>query len=107
MLGIGAIVRRSAGAILVGVGVFACASPCRDGFAPMDRVAPQPGRYRVTPAAGFSILGLLPRSGLVSYPYTMSNGYYPLPPWVGLLVLFAYAAAALCAARFVLGRRDA
>ena len=63
--------------------------------------------YRVTPAAGFSMLGLLPRSGLVSYQYTISNGYYPLAPWAGLLVLCAYAALALCAARIVLRRRDA
>ncbi len=63
--------------------------------------------YRVTPAAGFSMLGLLPRSGLVSYPYTMSNGYYPLPAWAGLLVLAGYAAAALVAALVVLRRRDA
>jgi uncharacterized membrane protein len=53
------------------------------------------------------MLGLLPRSGLVSYPYTMANGYYPLPPWAGLLVLGAYATVALGAARVVLGRRDA
>ena len=63
--------------------------------------------YRVTPAAGFSMLGLLPRSGLVSYRYTMANGYYPLPPWAGLLVLGAYAAVALLAASIVLRRRDA
>jgi hypothetical protein len=63
--------------------------------------------YSVTPAAGFSVLGLLPRSGLVSFPYTMGNGYYPLPAWAGLLVLGAYAAAALGAAGVVLNRRDA
>jgi hypothetical protein len=63
--------------------------------------------YRVTPAAGFSLLGLLPRSPLVSYQYSMGNGYYPLPAWGGLLVLCAYAAAALLAARVVLQRRDA
>ena len=108
VLGIGAIVRRSAGAILAGVVVFVLPT-----FAGPDVLGPTASGgaatwlYRVTPAAGFSILGLLPRSGLVSYPYTMSNGYYPLPPWAGLLVLFAYAAAALCAARLVLGRRDA
>jgi uncharacterized membrane protein len=63
--------------------------------------------YTVTPAAGFSVLGLLPRSSLVSFPYTMGNGYYPLPPWAGLLVLCAYAAAALYAAHITLRRRDA
>ena len=65
-----------------------------------------PWLYRVSPAAGFSLLGLLPRSGLVSYQYTMANGYYPLPPWAGLLVLGAYAAASLVAAQVVLRRRD-
>jgi hypothetical protein len=63
--------------------------------------------YRLSPAAGFSVLGLLPRSSLVSYPYTMANGYYPLSPLVGLLVLCAYVATALAVARLVLLRRDA
>jgi hypothetical protein len=63
--------------------------------------------FRLTPAAAFSVLGTPPRSALVDYPYTFANGYYPLSPWAGLLVLAAYTALCLCAARFLLARRDA
>jgi ABC-type transport system involved in multi-copper enzyme maturation permease subunit len=108
VLGIGTILRRSAGAILAGVLVFVLPTFTGPGIiGPTSSGSAATWLYRVTPAAGFSMLGLLPRSRLVSYPYTMANGYYPLPPWAGLLVLGAYAAAALFAARVVLRRRDA
>jgi ABC-type transport system involved in multi-copper enzyme maturation permease subunit len=108
VLGIGTILRRSAGAILAGVLVFVLPTFTGPGIiGPTSSGSAATWLYRVTPAAGFSMLGLLPQSGLVSYPYTMANGYYPLPPWAGLLVLCAYAAAALFAARVVLRRRDA
>jgi ABC-type transport system involved in multi-copper enzyme maturation permease subunit len=107
VLGIGTILRRSAGAILVGVVVFVLPTFTGPGIiGPTSSGSAATWLYRVTPAAGFSMLGLLPRSRLVSYPYTMANGYYPLPPWAGLLVLGAYAAVALFAARLVLRRRD-
>jgi ABC-type transport system involved in multi-copper enzyme maturation permease subunit len=108
VLGIGTILRRSAGAILAGVVVFVLPAFTGPGIiGPTSSGGAATWLYRVTPAAGFSMLGLLPRSGLVSYPYTMSNGYYPLPPWAGLLVLAGYAAVAMLAARVVLRRRDA
>jgi ABC-type transport system involved in multi-copper enzyme maturation permease subunit len=108
VLGIGTILRRSAGAILVGVVVFVLPTFTGPGIiGPTSSAGAATWLYRVTPAAGFSMLGLLPRSGLVSYPYTMANGYYPLSPWAGLVVLAAYAAAALFAARVVLRRRGA
>jgi ABC-type transport system involved in multi-copper enzyme maturation permease subunit len=108
VLGIGTILRGSAGAILVGVVVFVLPTFTGPGIiGPTASGGAATWLYRVTPAAGFSMLGLLPRSGLVSYPYTMANGYYPLPPSAGLVVLAAYAAAALFAARVVLRRRDA
>ncbi len=108
VLGIGTILRRSAGAILAGVVIFVLPTFTGPGIiGPTSSGSVATWLYRVTPAAGFSMLGLLPRSGLVSYPYTMANGYYPLPPWAGLLVLGAYAAVALFAARVVLRRRDA
>ncbi len=108
VLGIGTILRRSAGAILLAVVVFVLPTFTGPGIiGPTSSGGAATWLYRITPAAGFSMLGLLPRSGLVSYPYTMANGYYPLPPWAGLVVLAAYAAAALCAARVVLRRRDA
>jgi ABC-type transport system involved in multi-copper enzyme maturation permease subunit len=108
VLGIGTILRRSAGVILAGVLVFVLPTFTGPGIiGPTSSGSAATWLYRVTPAAGFSMLGLLPRSGLVSYPYTMANGYYPLPPWAGLLVLGAYAAVALFAAWVVLRRRDA
>jgi len=108
VLGIGTILRRSAGAILAGVVVFVLPTFTGPGIiGPTSSGSAAAWLYRVTPAAGFSMLGLLPRSGLVSYPYTMANGYYPLPPWAGLLVLGAYAAVALFAALVVLRWRDA
>jgi ABC-type transport system involved in multi-copper enzyme maturation permease subunit len=63
--------------------------------------------FRLTPAAGFSVLGVLPRSALVNAPYTMNNDYYPLSPWAGLAVLCAYAVVALGIAALLLRRRDA
>ena len=63
--------------------------------------------YRFTPAAGLSVLGVLPRSSLVDFPYTLANGYYPLSPWAGLAVLCVYAIAALALAAHLLRRRDA
>jgi ABC-type transport system involved in multi-copper enzyme maturation permease subunit len=108
VLGIGTILRRSAGAILAGVALFVLPTFTGPGIiGPTSSATAATWLYRVTPAAGFSMLGLLPRSGLVSYPYTMSNGYYPLPAWARLLVLGAYTAVALFAARVVLRRRDA
>lgn len=107
VLGIGTILRRSPGAILAGVVVFVLPAFTGPGILGPGSSGAATWLYRVTPAAGFSVLGLLPRSALVSYPYTMSNGYYPLPPWAGLLILCAYAAAALCAAHIMLRRRDA
>ena len=108
VLGIGTVLRRSAVTILVSVLVFVLPTFTGPGvIGPTSSGAAAAWLYRVTPAAGFSMLGLLPRSGLVSYQYTISNGYYPLAPWAGLLVLCAYAALALCAARIALRRRDA
>ena len=107
LLGIGTILRRSAITILAGVMVFVLPTFTGPGIiGPTSAGSAAPWLYRVFPAAGFSLLGLLPRSGLVSYQYTMANGYYPLPPWAGLLVLGAYAAASLVAAQVVLRRRD-
>lgn len=110
LLGVGTLTRRSAGAVMLGVVVFilpAFVGPEVLGGGSNSSGAAAEWLYRLTPAAGFSMLGLLPRSALVSYRYTMGNGYYPLPPWAGLLVLCAYAAAALVAARIMLARRDA
>ncbi|GLY64807.1 hypothetical protein Atai01_14260 [Amycolatopsis taiwanensis] len=103
VLALGAILRRSAGAVTAGIVVFVL--PYVIGSSLSGSTATW--LFRVTPAAAFSVLDVLPRSALVDYPYTLANGYYPLPAWAGLLVLAAYAAVALGAARLLLGRRDA
>ncbi len=108
VLGIGTILRRSAGAILVGVVVFVLPIFSAPGIiGPTYAGTAATWLYSVAPAAGFSMLGLVPRSALVSYPYTLAKGYYPLPAWAGLLVLATWAAVALLAAWIVLRRRDA
>jgi ABC-type transport system involved in multi-copper enzyme maturation permease subunit len=103
VLAIATILRKSAGAATAGIVVFVL--PFIVGTV-MSGGA-QTWLFRLTPAASFAVLEALPRSGLVSYPYSMANGYYPLPPWFGVAVLSAYAAVALAVATFLLRRRDA
>jgi ABC-type transport system involved in multi-copper enzyme maturation permease subunit len=108
VLGIGVILRRSPVTILVGVVLFVLPAFTGPGvLGPPSGGGAATWLYTVTPAAGSSVLGLLPRSPFVSFPYTMANGYYPLSPWAGMLVLCAYAAAALGVAHLGLSRRDA
>jgi ABC-type transport system involved in multi-copper enzyme maturation permease subunit len=103
VLALGAILRKSASAITTGVLVFAL--PYLLGQ--LLSGSAQEWLFRVTPAAGFDVLGVLPHSAQVDYPSTIANGYYPLAPWAGLVVLCAYAALALGTATFLLRRRDA
>jgi hypothetical protein len=61
---------------------------------------------RLTPAAGFAI-----QQTIIAYPqvdgsYTPAFGYFPLPPWGGLAVLFGWAAVALAVGTYLLRRRD-
>jgi hypothetical protein len=108
VLALGTVLRRSAGAVTAGILVFVLPSLIGPGIlGPGGSGGAATWLYRVTPAAGFSALAALPRSALVDYPYTLANGYYPLPPWAGLLVPCVYAAAALALAAFLLRRRDA
>ena len=105
VLALGTILRRAAGAITAGIVVFVLPSLLGPGV--LGPGASGAGwLYQATPAAGLSVFGALPRSSLVDYPYTLANGYYPLGAWAGLLVLAAYTALALGAARFLLDRRD-
>jgi hypothetical protein len=48
---------------------------------------------RLTPAAGFAFQQVLPAYHQVQLPYRPSGGYFPLPPWAGLAVVAAWAAA--------------
>jgi ABC-type transport system involved in multi-copper enzyme maturation permease subunit len=103
VLALGIILRKSAGAVTAGIAVFVL--PYILGSA-LSGGAEQ-WLFRLTPAAAFAVLGALPYSAQVSYPYTLANGYYPLAPWAGLLVLCAYAALALAIAAVLVRRRDA
>jgi hypothetical protein len=103
VLGLAAILRRSSGAVVAGIALFVV--PTVLGASLTGSVGEW--IYRLTPAAGFSLLDSIPSSPLVSYPYTVQNGYYPLGAWVSLIVPCCYAALALGAAAMVLRRRDA
>ena len=61
---------------------------------------------RVTPAAGFAIRESLPRFAQVDSTYIPPDGYFPLAPWAGLVVLCGYCVASLAAAALLLRRRD-
>ena len=103
VLGLATILRRSSGAVVAGITLFVV--PTILGATLTGSVGEW--IYRLTPAAGFSILDSVPSSPLVSYPYTVQNGYYPLSAWVSLIVPCCYALLALGAAAMVLRRRDA
>jgi len=104
-LGIGAILRHSAGAVTVVITaivlpyILATSSGLPAGTAQW--------LLRLTPAAGFAIQQTIPQYAQVSSTYTPMWGYYPLAPWAGLAVLCGYAALALALAGFLLRRRDA
>jgi ABC-type transport system involved in multi-copper enzyme maturation permease subunit len=112
VLGLGTILRTSAAAVtasivvfvlpaLLGPGILGPASSGGSGGGTLSWL------YRFTPAAGLSVLGVLPRSSLVDLPFTLANGYYPLPAWAGLAILGAYSALAIALAAYLLRRRDA
>ena len=111
VLGLGTILRTSAGAVTTGIVVFILPTVLGPGIlgpgASGGSGGPMTWLYRFTPAAGLSVLGVLPRSSLVDFPYTLANGYYPLSPWAGIAVLCVYAIAALTLAAYLLRRRDA
>jgi ABC-type transport system involved in multi-copper enzyme maturation permease subunit len=104
-LAIGAIARRSAGAVTAVV--VAIVLPY---ILAMSNVLPTPATewlMRVTPAAAFAI-----QQSLLQYPqvdglYVPSLGYYPLSPWAGFTVLCVWAVLALGVAIILLRRRDA
>ncbi len=108
VLALGTILRTSAGAVTAGIVLFILPNLVGPGVLGQGGTGGfTTALYRFSPAAAFSIFGVLPRSSLVSFPYTLANGYYPLTPWAGLGILCAYSAVALAAATVLLRRRDA
>ncbi len=104
-LAIGAVARRSAGAVTAVV--VAIVLPY---IIAMSNVLPTPTTewlMRVTPAAAFAIQQSLPQYPQVDNLYVPSLGYYPLSPWAGFTVLCAWAVLALGVAVILLRRRDA
>jgi hypothetical protein len=112
VLSLGALLRRTAGAVVGGIVVFVLPAilvvPYVSGAAASGGNPPLAlWLLRLSPAAASSILGSLPRSSQVSYPYTIGNGYLPLSPGLGLIVLAAWAVALLALAMRALSGRDA
>jgi ABC-type transport system involved in multi-copper enzyme maturation permease subunit len=107
-LALGTILRSSAGAVTAGMVVFVLPNLIGPGVLGTTASGGViTWLYRLTPAAAFSVFGVLPRSSVVNFPFTLANGYYPLSPWAGLAVLCAYSGAALTLAAYLLRRRDA
>jgi ABC-type transport system involved in multi-copper enzyme maturation permease subunit len=102
---IGAVLRRSAIAITIGVVVIVLPFL----FAALGVFPAGVGAWllRLTPAAGFAIQQSIPHYQQVSSIYTPGSGYYPLVPWAGFAVLLAWAAAGFVLALTQLRRRDA
>ena len=108
-LAIGTIVRRSAAAVAIVIVVI---------FVPhLLAFNPVPGQggngggpawpLQITPAAASSVQQAVPRFYQLIAVYSPNGGYYPLAPWAGLAVEWAWAAAGLALAFFLLRRRDA
>jgi ABC-type transport system involved in multi-copper enzyme maturation permease subunit len=101
-LALGVILRRSSGAITVGV--VAIVLP----YLLFQALPAGAGDWllRVTPTAALSVQQTLPVYPQVANDYSPTSGYYPLAPWAGFAVLCAYAAVALAVAAVLLHRRD-
>ncbi|GAA3525707.1 hypothetical protein GCM10022419_000520 [Nonomuraea rosea] len=103
-LGLGALFRRSAMAVVVAVAAFLVPYVLATASILPDEAAKW--LLRVTPAAGFAI-----QQSLIAYPqatarFAPTEGYFPLPPWAGFAVMCAYAGLVLGLAAYRLRRRD-
>jgi ABC-type transport system involved in multi-copper enzyme maturation permease subunit len=104
-LAIGAILRRSAGAVTAVIALIVL--PYILGTADVLPTGASQWLLRVTPAAAFAIQQSIHQYPQVATDYSPVNGYFPLAPWAGFAVLCAWAALALGLAAFLLRRRDA
>jgi len=103
-LGLGALLRRSAGAVSAAIVLVVLPYILAFGVLPQGAGA---WLLRVTPAAAFAVQQTLPQYPQVSDVYVSSAGYFPLSAWAGLAVLGGWAALALGLAALALRRRDA
>jgi hypothetical protein len=102
-LGLGALLRRTATAVVTVVVVF---------VVPLILFSALPlglSRWlqRLTPVAGFAIQGTVPRHEQVESPCLPDSGCYPQSPWAGLATLAGYAAVVLAVAVWRIRKRDA
>jgi ABC-type transport system involved in multi-copper enzyme maturation permease subunit len=105
-LGLGAVLRRGAGAVTAVIASVIVPYVMSAAFPVLPAGAAQ-WVLRLTPAAGFAIKQVVPAYPQVTGDYTPSQDYFPVSPWAGLAVTCAYAAAALILAVYLLRRRDA
>jgi ABC-type transport system involved in multi-copper enzyme maturation permease subunit len=105
IVALGALLRRTAVVVVLGIVVFVLGwLLTRGGILP---VSVADWILRLTPAAAYAVQQSIPAYSFVPGNYTPANGFYPLAPWAGFLVLCLWAAAALGLAIYVLNRRDA
>lgn len=105
ILGVGAIVRRSAATITIAI--VAIVLPY---FLSVTGAVPLQAAdwlLRITPAAGFALQQPYPRYSQVTAIYSPISGYYPLASWAGLSVMCAWTALVLAGAGYLVRRRDA
>ena len=105
---VGTLLRRGAGAVALVIALVIL--PYVLAVASVLPAGTSQWLLRLTPAAGFAVQQSLqeyPDYAQVTSAYVPAAGYYPLSPWAGLAVTFAFTAAALGLAAYVLRRRDA
>jgi ABC-type transport system involved in multi-copper enzyme maturation permease subunit len=111
VLAIGALLRRTSGAVLLGIVVFVLPAIIAAPFISTGNGGSSPAWVqwvlRLTPAAGLSVVTSLPHSAMVSYRYTISNGYLPLSAAGGLGVVALWAIALSSLALVRMKRSDA
>ena len=102
---LGAILRRSAAAITIGVVIVVMPFL----LTALNILPAGVGDWllRLTPAAGLAIEQSIPRYSQVTAIISPVRGYYPLSPYAGFGVLCLWVAAALALALGMLRRRDA
>ncbi|MEJ3744585.1 hypothetical protein WEI85_14980 [Actinomycetes bacterium KLBMP 9797] len=93
VIGLRALLRRTWLAVLVGIATVVV--PYLLAALPLLPDGVSDWLLRITPAAGFAVLQTVREYPQVLAHYAPSAGYFPLPWWAGLAVLFGFAAAAL------------